>query len=135
MTTLDEAQIAALALLDTLPETNPYPFIPDSPDFPAIFFNPVPAIDYWDSAAEDSLHLLELILLGSAALDENLSQLVPYLERAGDFSIFRLFQENRSLGFTDVDAYIREARPLDVQEAAGYRGYGASLVLVVSLGP
>lgn len=135
MTTLAEVLTAGYDLLAPLAGggLNRYARVPDSPEFPAIFWNPVPDADYWDSAEDDWIFTLNLILVASGAFDEHQQLLVPYLERTGPKSIFALFQANRSLGLPDVDAVPRGVRPLNQVEVAGYRGYGAAIPVNISI--
>lgn len=121
-------------VLKTIEGLNVRDHIPGStPDFPVAFLHPVPVTDYRDGGEADQVHVFEIIVLVSQTLYENQRTVLPYLERTGSKSIFALFENNRTLGLNGVDAHVRETRPLDQQEVAGYFGSGAAVTLVISL--
>lgn len=134
MSSLEDVVDASEDLLRTIEGLHVPGLVPDQPNFPCAFLIPVPATDYRDNADGDQLHVFEVVVLVSASLNERQRELLAYVERTGPKSIFALFESNRSLGI-DVDAHIRDSRSLDIQEIAGYRGYGAAWTLVVSLTP
>jgi hypothetical protein len=133
VTTLGEVGNAVEGLLMSIYGLNVTPHIPAQTDFPAAFWHPVPATDYRDGASDGQVHVFEIIVLVSASLNENMRTVLPFLERTGAQSIFAAFESNRGLGLDGVDAHVREARPLDLQEVAGYGGAGAAVTVAVIL--
>lgn len=135
MSTIEEITEAIEGRLATIPGLTVWGYPPGQTDYPAAFLNLYPEIDYRDSAADDQLHVFEIVVLVSAALNENIRTGLPFLEREGPQSIFAVFESQRTLGLNDVDAHIRSARPLDLEDVGGYHAYGAALTLVVAQGP
>lgn len=133
MTTLAQIVDGIETRLKTLTGLQVHKKIPDTITPITAWVNPVPITDYRDSLDDDTLYSFEVILMASANLDDHQLDLVPYLERSGAKSIFAAFETARGLGFTDVDAHVRTARPLGLQEVAGYGGWGAAVTVSVSL--
>lgn len=135
MSTPGDIVTAIKARLETITGVSTWEFVPGATDYPALFLNPIPVIDYRDSADNDELYEYEIVLLVSAAFAELQQLALPFLARTGLRSVFDVFESNRSLGLTDVDAHIRGVRPLGLEEVAGYRAYGAVFQLIVAHGP
>lgn len=134
MSTTEDINTGIEARLATVTGVNSWEYLPGATDYPALFFNPIPTIDYRDSAETDELYEYDVILLVSAAFAESQLLAPPFLARTGTQSVFAAFESNRSLGLTDVDAHIRSVRPLGLEEVAGYRAYGAAFTLIVAHG-
>jgi len=133
VTTIEQVGEAIDDLLKTINGLHVTPFLPGQTHYPSAFWHPVPTTDYRDGASGGQVHTFEIIVLVSAGLNENMRTVLPFLERSGPSSIFAAFESNRSLGLEDVDAHVRETRPLDLQEVAGYSGAGAAVTVVVFL--
>lgn len=134
MTTLEQVIDAIGTLLEsTDPGLHVNPYVPGQTNFPAAFVAAAPVTDYRNGVSDGQVHAFDIVVLVSAALFENARTVLPYLERSGAQSIFAAFEANRSLGFTDVDAHVRESRGLDLQEVAAYNASGAVVTVVVYL--
>ena len=133
MTTLEAVYAAVKDKAATIVGVTAVDKVPASPNFPTVFLAP-PVITTDSLALQSATLTCDLIVLVSASDNENQSLLWRYQELSGPHSVLALFQANRNLGFTDVDVYAGEWRPLGRQEIAGYGGFGAACTLTISLG-
>lgn len=124
MTTVSEVYTAIADGPLTAAGLRAFPYVPGSAEWPAAYMLP-PVIDY-ETLADTHLHLsVGIVVLVSAAVDKHQGDLLAYMDDQGALSIPLAFHQNRSLGRTDVDAFVTRARPLNMTEQAGYQAFGA----------
>lgn len=133
MTTIAEVYTALAAQVAPAIEDRCYDHVPGSANYPVAFLMP-PAVES-EGLSSDTLTLaFELVVLVSAFDHARAPLLFPYMEPSGDQSIRARIQDNRSLGFDDVDINPGDWRPLGLEEMAAYNAFGAAMTIVAAVG-
>ncbi len=132
-TTLGEIASGLVERLETIPDLNAYDHVPGTGEWPGAFIR-APQVVYEGLALDDEDLSIEIIVLVSAAFAEGQLDILPFMEISGAQSIPAAIHADRTLGFDDVDVYVTLARPLGLQEQAGYRAYGVVFELSARVG-
>lgn len=106
-------------------------FVPGNAEFPTAFILP-PDIDYRQAFAKGVIRLeLEVAVLVSASQDRMQKELFGYLDWTGPQSIVTAVDNDKTLGITGIDAHAMSARPLSLEEVAGFQAWGAAVRFVI----
>jgi hypothetical protein len=101
-----------------------FDYVPGSSEWPAAFVLP-PVVEY-ETLAQNTLELrADIVVLVSAATDKKQLDLLDYMDDQGTLSIPLAFHSDPSLGLSGVNAVIIRARPLNYEEQADYKAFGA----------
>jgi len=128
MTSLSDIIGGLATQLDQLdPKLNVYPRPPGVWEAPAAFVVP-PVIDYRQAMRAGVIKFeFDVVFLVAAFDADYQDDLIEYLDWQGPKSLRVRLDANRTLGLTDVDCVAMSARPLGLDEVAGYEGWGGAV--------
>lgn len=106
-------------------------YIAEDTVYPAGLLGP-PTIDYDNLDDGQLVYEQDVFLFVGAQVGRFQKKLYRWM--AGPDSIQARLQANRNLGFDDVDVHATGSRPLNLQDFASYRSYGAAVGLLVIIG-
>lgn len=101
-----------------------FDYVPASSEWPAAFVMP-PVVNYTNLTSNVLELDIDIVVLVPAVIDSHQLDLLDHMDDQGPKSIPLAFHSNRSLGLSGVDAYVVKSRPLNMEEQAGYKAFGA----------
>ena len=132
MSTLTEIVDGIVARLRTIEGLEVYGHVPGTAEFPAAFVMP-PPIDYRQAMGAGVVRMdFEVVVLVGAFESAHQTNLFPYLDVTGSWSVLAAVDADRTLGLTDVDCVVLSSRPLGLEEISAYRAWGVSFQLLVA---
>lgn len=132
-TTLKQVAEALRDRLRTIPGIEGYEFSPGNSQYPVAFVGP-PTIEYERLDLTGIDGVFPLYVFVSSADDLRQIDLFDYMRTDGAKSVPAVIQSDPNLGFTDVHAFVANARPLGLDEIAGYGAYGVVFDVPVRIG-
>jgi hypothetical protein len=128
-----QAMKARLKTVDPARSFQAYDYVPGVNEWPGALILP-PTIE--PQGADDGWLILrfEIVVLVSAAVDENQLKLFEYQSSDGPKSIPKAFASEPTLGGLVGQVRVERSRPLSYEEQAGYLGFGCIFETVAWVG-